>query len=339
MATRKAHEVDAFLRRPDPAFALFLVYGPNAGLVNERARHLARGYVEDPEDAFQLVKLEGDEIASDPARLADEAGTIGLFGGRRSIWVRAGSKNLTPLVQPLVAAPPTDARVVLEAGDLAARNPLRALVEGAKTGVALPCYADEARDIPTLVDGILQEFGLSADRESKELLRQILAPDRLLIRREMEKLAAYAQGARQITAGDVEAVMADAAASVLDAVLDALFLGDMDALDRGLGRLFQEGEDAGVLVGAGLRHAMTLHKARVSLDLGGDMDRVTDAARVFFKRKSAFQRQLTKWSRPALESAIATLREAQAQARRMGALSESLASRAFITVAMRASRS
>lgn len=339
MATRKAHEVDSFLRRPDPAFTVFLVYGPNGGLVNERARALARSFVENPEDAFQLVRLEGDDIASDPSRIADEANTIGLFGGRRSIWVRAGSRNIAPLIQPLLAVPPQDARVVIEAGDLANRNPLRTAVEGAKTAMALPCYADEGRDLPGIIDGVLGEWGLTADRDAKELLRQSLSPDRLLIRRELEKLACYADGAHAITVRDVEAVVADAGVSVLDAVLDAIFLGDMNELDRGLSRLSQEGEDAGVLVGAALRHAMTLHKARINLDNGMDMDRVTETSRIFFKRKQAFQRQLTKWPRLTLESAIATLREAQAQARRNGGLAMSLASRAFITVAMRASRS
>lgn len=339
MATRKAHEVDAFLRRPDPAIAVFLVYGPNAGLVNERARALARGFVENPEDAFQLVRLEGDDIASDPSRIADEANTIGLFGGRRAIWVRAGSRNLAPSVQPLLAAPPQDARVVIEAGDLATRNPLRTSIEASRTAMALPCYADEGRDLPGIIDGMLQEWGLAADRDAKELLKLSLSPDRLLIRRELEKLASFAGDARTVTAADVEAVIADAGVSVLDTVLDAIFLGDMAELDRGLSRLALEGEDAGVLVGAALRHAMTLHKARVSLDLGTDMDRVTEQSRIFFKRKQAFQRQLGKWPRVTLESAIATLREAQAQARRNGAIAMSLASRAFITVAMRASRS
>ncbi|GGH33608.1 DNA polymerase III subunit delta [Alsobacter metallidurans] len=339
MATRKAHEVDSFLRRPDPAFTVFLIYGPNGGLVNERARALARRFVENPEDAFQLVRLEGDDIASDPSRIADEANTIGLFGGRRSIWVRAGSRNIAPLIQPLLAVPPQDARVVVEAGDLAARNPLRTAVEGARTAMALPCYADEGRDLPGIIDGVLAEWGLTADRDAKELLRQSLSPDRLLIRRELEKLACYADGAAAVSLRDVEAVVADAGVSVLDTVLDAIFLGDMHELDRGLSRLAQEGEDAGVLVGAALRHAMMLHKARINLDAGMDMDRVTDVSRIFFKRKQAFQRQLAKWPRLTLESAIATLREAQAQARRNGGLAMSLASRAFITVAMRASRS
>ncbi|MFA5040570.1 MAG: hypothetical protein WC464_02930 [Bdellovibrionales bacterium] len=33
--------IPSFLRSPDPAVRIFLIYGPDAGLVRERANHLA----------------------------------------------------------------------------------------------------------------------------------------------------------------------------------------------------------------------------------------------------------------------------------------------------------
>jgi DNA polymerase III subunit delta len=338
MASRKAAEVDAFVRRPDPAYAILLVYGPNAGLANERARALARGFVENPDDAFQLVRFDGDDVSSDPSRIADEANTIGLFGGRRSIWIKAGSRNLAPSLAPLIANPPRDARIVIEAGDLQGRNPVKTLIESARTAMALPCYAEEGRTLGDLIDGVLQDFGLSADRDAKELLREMLAPDRLLIRRELEKLATYAHGSKAVGAADVEAVLADIGASVLDGVVDAVFSGEPEMLDRALARLFQEGDDASMVIGAALRHAMTLHKSRIAVDHGADPDRAAESARIFFKRRDAYRRQLAKWRAPALESVIALLRDAQAQARRDSGLGEALASRALLTIATRAAR-
>src|SRR5690606_30017510 len=101
MATIKAHEADRTLARPDPAWRLFLFYGPDAGLVSERAAALARTSVDDPQDAFQLVRMSGDDIAADPLKLVDEANTIGLFGGRRAIRVSVTSKPLLAAVEPL----------------------------------------------------------------------------------------------------------------------------------------------------------------------------------------------------------------------------------------------
>ena len=125
MVAVKASEVDKFLARPDPGRPIMLLFGPDAGLVRERAEALVRASVDDPKDPFQLARLEGDELAGEPTRLVEEANTIPLFGGRRAIWVRAGGRNFGPAVEALIASPSPDCRVVIEAGDLRRTAPLR----------------------------------------------------------------------------------------------------------------------------------------------------------------------------------------------------------------------
>ena len=39
-----------------------LVYGPDAGLVRERADALIAAAVDDPNDPFSLVRIDGDEL-------------------------------------------------------------------------------------------------------------------------------------------------------------------------------------------------------------------------------------------------------------------------------------
>src|SRR5262245_61561923 len=118
MVALKTSDIESFVTRPDPARAVVLVFGPDAGLVSERADALIRASVDDTNDPFSLVRLDGDTLASDPARLIDEATTVPLFGGRRAIRVRAGSRNIVPAVEAVLAARLSDCRVVIEAGDL-----------------------------------------------------------------------------------------------------------------------------------------------------------------------------------------------------------------------------
>lgn len=337
MASCKAGEVEAFIQR-GTRYPVVLVYGPNGGLANERARLIAHRSVSDPADSFQMVRFEGDDIAGDPLRLADEANTMGLFGGKRAIWIRAGSRNLVPAVQPLLSAPPEDSVVVIEAGDLAARNPLRVAVEGARSGMALPCYADEPGTLAALIDAMMREHGLTMAREAREAVLELVGADRLLTRREIEKLALYASGTGTVTLAAVEAVMADASALALDTVIDAAFTGDLRTLDGGITRLFAEGEDAGMVAGAALRHAMTLHRTRCAMDAGASAESAMGAARIFFKRKTAFQRQLNLWPAHALEGIVGLLREAQATARRHPGLGEAQLARTFLTIATRVAR-
>src|SRR6188508_559580 len=152
MVALKGADIDKFVARPDPARPVVLVFGPDAGLVRERAEALVRASVDDPKDPFQLARLDGDELASEPSRLVEEANTIPLFGGRRAVWVKAGARNFAPSVDALLANAAPDCRVVIEAGELRKNAPLRVICEKAKNAVALPCYEDDEQALERLID-------------------------------------------------------------------------------------------------------------------------------------------------------------------------------------------
>src|ERR1700745_3667210 len=118
MVALRGKEIEAFLARPDPGRPIILLYGSDAGLVRERADALLASAVDDPNDPFSLVKLDGDELSSEPSRLVDEAMTVPLFGGRRAIRVRAGSRSFASGVDTLAETPLKDCRIVVEAGHL-----------------------------------------------------------------------------------------------------------------------------------------------------------------------------------------------------------------------------
>ena len=60
----------------NPDVRAVLLYGPDAGLVRERADGLVRGVAGDLGDPFRVTELSPDEIAKEPARLFDEAAAI-----------------------------------------------------------------------------------------------------------------------------------------------------------------------------------------------------------------------------------------------------------------------
>ena len=338
MTALKAGEVDSFLRRPDPRYPIVLIYGPDHGLVSERARLLARSGVENPDDPFQLIRMDGDQLASDPMRLVDEAHTVPMFGGKRSIWVRMGNNPLAEAIGQLCAVPPRDALIVLEAGELAPKSPLRNLIEKASTAVALPCFVDEIKSLDILVDQGLKQYGLQIDRDAKVVLIERLGADRLMSRNEIDKLVLYVSGRQRITLADVDAMMTDTGTVNLDQLIDSVFVGDSNNADEMLRRCFAEHLDAGMIVGALLRHAILLQQSRALLDQGKDLASITQASRLHFKRKNAFEKQIRHWRREALETAIAHLFEAQTMARKTSTLAGSLVSRCCLQLSLAAKR-
>src|ERR1700748_259442 len=217
MVALRGKEIDAFLARPDAGRPIVLLYGPDAGLVRERADALIASAVDDPNDPFSLVKLDGDELAAEPSRLVDEALTVPLFGGRRAIRVRAGSRSFASGVDTLADTLLKDGRIVIEAGDLRAESPLRKACERAKTAVAIACYPDGERDLAKLIDDELRASNLSIAQDARGVLMSLLGGDRQASRNELRKLTLYAHGTREVTLDDGMAVCAEGSEVRIDA--------------------------------------------------------------------------------------------------------------------------
>jgi DNA polymerase-3 subunit delta len=338
MASIKAHEAERTLARPDPAWRLFLFYGPDAGLVSERAAALARSSVDDAQDAFQLVRMDGDDVASDPLKLVDEANTIGLFGGRRAIRVSVTSRPLLAAVEPLLATPSQDAIVIVEAGDLQRNNPLRTACERARSALAVPCYGDAARDLGTIVDEMMRAGGKSIDRATRESLVGLLGGDRQTSRQEIDKLILYAGSDGAVTQAHVEAVVGDTAQREQASVVDAVFAGKLPGLDLALAKLAGEGLDQGVLLGAVLRHALALLKARLAVDAGKSPREAVGAMRLPFPRLAAAETALGAWTASKLKDAVAILGAAMLAVRRDGDMARPTAARALWTLSRMAGK-
>jgi DNA polymerase III subunit delta len=340
MVAVKAGDVDRTLRRPDPSRPVLLVYGPDTGLVAERARLAAERAVDDPSDPFQLIRIEGDVVASDPGRLVDEASTIGMFGTHRAIWVRPTTRNLASAVEALLQASLQDTTVVIEAGDLGKSAPLRTLCERSPKASALPCYADSERDLGGVVDEALQTAGLSIGRDARAALIASLGGDRLATRAEITKLLLYAHGQREVTLDDIDAVISDVSSLALDGVVDAAFAGEPAGLDTALQRLLAEGTSASTLLGATLRHAFSLFSARLDVAGGKSISETVAAWRgLHFRRKTVVEKQLGLWSVKALTRVIDALQAAVLDSRRAPDLGAALAGHTLLDIAAAAAAS
>jgi len=340
MVALKTAEVESFVARPDKARPIVLVFGPDAGLVRERAEKIIRASVDDPRDPFALAHLEGDELASEPSRLAEEAHTVPLFGGKRAVWVKAGGRNFAAAVEALVATPPVDCRVVIEAGDLRRTAPIRVICEKAKSAAVIACYVDNERDLVRLVDEEMREAKLSIAPEARSALVSLIGGDRRASRSEIRKLALYAQGKDSVSLDDVLAVVADASALALDAVVDAAFAGRTGETETQFAKALGAGTSAGTIMFAALRHVTQLHKARLAVDAGDSPDQALGSfvPPVHFRRRSQIESALEAWSAARLARAMDQLADAALNVRRTPALAETLGQRALLSIAVSARR-
>ena len=340
MVALRGKEIDAFLARPDPGRPIILLYGPDAGLVRERAEALLASAVDDPNDPFSLVRLDGDELSAEPSRLVDEAMTVPLFGGRRAIRVRAGSRSFASGVDTLTETALKDCRIVIEAGELRPESPLRKACERAKTAVAIGCYPDSERDLAKLIDDELRVSSLRIAQDARAALMALLGGDRQASRNELKKLALYAHGEREVTLADVMAVVADASELKIDPIVDGAFAGNAATVETEFAKAMVAGTYPGMILSAAQRQAAWLHKSALAVADGTPISALLDGGfpRVHFSRKGNVETALRNFSVARLTLIIDQLATAALEMRKQAPLAAVIAQRVLLSIAVNAKR-
>ncbi len=334
MVAIRTREAERFLSAIPEHIFLFLIYGPDAGMVRERALSIINKRIDDRRDPFQFVQISGEAIAADPLLLLDEANTTPLFGGRRAILIETGAKSILPAINSLIAAPPNACAIVLTAAVLKKDAPMRKLIEGAKGGAAIECQEDTAQDLNGLIDRTLREARLTATPEARGLLLNALGEDRLMSRSELAKLVLYMHGRSHVEATDIEAIIAHAASIASDRIVAAAFTGETGLQLEGY---FAHGGDPSSLIFGALRYLIALHKARISMErAGGRLESgisIMMRAGFGFMHRSLLEAQLKAWTAIRLNKLREPLRSAQTQARAHAAVAQMEAERVLWRVA------
>jgi DNA polymerase-3 subunit delta len=333
-----ASRVAAFLQRPDPAIRAVLLYGPDEGLVRERAGIIARTVCPDLQDPFRVADLSAAALAADPARLADEAAQLSLTGGRRLVRVRGAGDALAKLFGEFLETALGEAFVAAEAGELPSRSALRRAFEGAPRAAAIGCYPDTPRDLAVVIRETLAEHRVSASRDAAQFLVEHLGGDRGLTRSELEKLVLYAGAGERVELEDARLSISDTAALELDDAVMATAEGDMVRVERVLGRVLQQGESTISIVRALLRHLQRLHALAARLATGVGLEEVLRAARppIFFKQEDGFRRQLGLWSEATLRPQLDRAAKAELDMKTTGFPAETICREAMLAVAQAA---
>lgn len=327
--------IDRFVKQPDAGIRAVLVYGPDEGLVRERAAAIGRTVVADLSDPFQVASFAHEApLLEDPTRLADEAASMSLMGGRRLIRVREAGDKLAKAVAGMLESP-GDSLAVFEAGDLTPRSALRKLFEAAANAAALPCYVEDEAQLSRTIREQLGNQGIQIDSDALSFLAGNLVGDRMIARQEVEKLITYLGAERSCGLDDILAVIGDSADLAIDDAVTAAAQGDLPALDRTLQRLFAENVAAVALLRQAQSYVRRMHVTKARVDAGESMDVALGRLQppLFFKVRDSFRRQVDRWTLPRLDQAMERLVTAESQCKTTGSDDVTLAGRAMFAVA------
>ncbi len=307
------------LRRPDlqrrlaafdPAIRLVLLSGPDEsasrGLAQDAIRALA-----DLADPMALTDFSGDELKADPAKLADEAASVSMFGGRRVIRVTGAADACAEAVRILLAAPVAGNPVIMLAGDLPKTSTLRKLAEDSPQALALHSYPLGGNDLDRWLQAEARRLGLRLESGVADRFLSATGGDTGILSSELVKFATFLNATpdtpRTLDRGHLLALGADSAEEDMGLLVNAVIAGNGPAIERQLRLL--EGSSAIPALRAVARRLLQMAEARAAVDKGQQPDAAVRALRppVFYKDVALVAANLRHWPMPRIRSALSAM--------------------------------
>lgn len=328
-------QIEPFVKSPDQAARVILVYGPDSGLMRERAKAMGKTIISDLNDPFNAVTLSADQLLDDPARLGDEAGAISMMGGARLIRIQDSSDKISPLIKEYLEQPSLENLVIIEAGELGPKSPLRQLCEKSKNAAAVPCYVEDERGISQVIRDKIKEQNFTIQSDALAWLSSAISGDRQRALAEIEKLTIYmGTSPANITLEDVQNCCGDAGAQGLDDLVYAVGSGQTELALKSFHKLLEEGIAEITILRSLQNHFRKLHLVKAMIEQGEAMDSAIKVLQppLFFKLEQPFKSQITRWPLPAIANVLARLSDVEAQSKQTGTPVQTLIAQGLLSI-------
>ncbi len=332
-------QIDKALKAPgDTRF--FLFHGPD----DSGSRALARALGAAMGAEAERIDLSGPELKADPARLADEAASLSMFGGARWIQVESAGDEIVPALEALADVPAAGNPVAVIAGALKPASKLLKLALASPAALAFASYVPDAREADRLVLDLARSHGLILRSDVARRIAEACAGNRAIIAQELNKFALYAGASpdapRPVDHDTLDALGAASDEGDLSRLVDSVAGGDPAALHAELVRLRAEGLEGIILIRAVLRRMALLARLRAEVEQGSSVAAVMTSAgkSLFWKEKEAVGGQVSRWRADLLAKAMSRLAEAERQVKAPGGLGPVAADEELFAICRQAAR-
>lgn len=229
---------------------LYLIAGSDGAKIDAtRARLRARVEREGGSAALEVFEPSEGKGMPDHEALLAAIPAMSLMGSRRYLLAdgieRWRDKQLEPVLAALAELPP-DLTLVLVCRD----KPSAKLVKAVKAvdGEVHEFEAPKAREMPRVLVGEAQRLGFRLDPAAARLLVERMGASPVRLRNEVERLALWAGEGGEVSAADLEAMVADTSEAAVWSLSDALIEGDAAVALRTGERLIGQGENVTGLI-------------------------------------------------------------------------------------------
>ena len=229
---------------------LYLIAGTDGAKIDAtRARLRARAEREGGSAALEVFEPSEGRGMPDHEALLGAIPAMSLMGTRRYLLADGTERWRDRQLEPVLVALgrlPADLTLVLICRDKPAAKLLKAVK--AAGGEVHEFEAPKAREMPRMLVAEAQRLGFRLEAAAARMLVERMGTEPLRLRNELERLALWAGEGGEVSAADLQEMVADTSEAAVWSLSDALIEGDAAAALRIGERLIGQGENVTGLI-------------------------------------------------------------------------------------------
>jgi DNA polymerase-3 subunit delta len=336
-------EANSFLQNPARSHLGILLYGPDDGLIRERAKQVITQVMGKDYDPMNLSELTEDRIKQDPAILQDELSALSLLGGggKRVVYIRDASDKIASMLQEIYRPEfrPT-AYLILASDDLGPSSALRKWSESETHIASIGCYHDEGKSLEQLIRAELEAAGIKSSQDVIAFLSEHCGNDRQITKQEIEKIKLFQGKETYLTLDHAAQLVGQNDFFTLDDLCMAVASGNVAEIESYLVRLLRENIQPVVIIRSVQRYFQRLETVRNKMAENASIDVAMGVLRppVFFKFVPQFRQHVNRWNISYIQSALRDILQAERDLKTTGYPASLMLSHALITIATRPSQ-
>ena len=307
----KEHQLEKIIK-DSAQFLSILIYGPNEGLVKDQIGKLTKNYL--PHDEYEEISFNGKDLDDDPGSLEAIIRSVSMFFKNKIVIADGIKDKHLSIIEEIVLKAPRQGALIIREGNLSKSSKIRKFFEEHKTCLSLPCYEDDSRSIMKNIDEFTRKNKFELNSEVKNYLLQSLSNDRMISKRELEKIEIFYKNSNsKIKLEEIKILLNDSSSQNLNKMNEHIMFGNTSKSSKIINKLLSEGTSPISLIRSLINYLLRVQQTKIEMKKGNNFDSSIKILKppVFWKDKDNFQKHCFKWPLRSIESNLNRLLETE----------------------------
>ncbi len=331
----KEPEINRFLQKPDLKIRCVLLFGTNEGMIADLSQKFALTVTDDLTDAFRVSTFISEEIEKDVGTLFGEYNAVSLMGGRRVIFIKNATNNLTKPLKELLSSSKSDTFLIITSTTINTKSSLVNLLKDAPDSAVISCYDDREQSITSYIRDFFSKRNITVALDAQNMLSARLSADRKITENELEKLVTYLGARKNVTLDDVLVAISNTSTTSTDDICYTVSLGQSENTLKSYQNLTYEGEEPASILRSVAYHFLKILDSIAAMENGMPAKSVIETFKppLLFFRKPDFLTILKIWKRQSVLDVLSLLYKAERDCKTTGYPAFEIASYTLLQIA------